>query len=1773
MSLSSNIFDLHHLQSHKTANPLLPITTREFRAWKRPRLKINRRSSFVVHNQLDKFFSQFSFNSLDLLAPALGLASGAALYLSRSTPNPNSQLLRDVGEWILFTTPSPFNRFVMLRCPSITFQGSELLEDVNEKLVQEERHFVRLNSGRIQVRRASADGNTAILEEKLVYQRICVGSEDGGVISLDWPANLDLKEEHGLDTTVLLVPGTAEGSGDKNIRSFVCECLNRGCFPVVMNPRGSAGSPLTTARLFTAADSDDVYTAIQFINGARPWTTLVGVGWGYGANMLAKYLAEVGEKTPLVAATCIDNPFDLEEATSWISYFMTSCSSLDNSYCCALFICFFKEIFQGRAKGFDVEKALLATSLRDFEKEISMVSFGFNAIEDFYRKCSTRGLVGNVKIPLLFIQNDGGMVPQFSIPRSSIAENPFTSLLLCSSLPSNVITYDKSAISWSQRLTIEWLTAVELGLLKGRHPLLKDVDVTINPSKGLALMEGRTSKKSGRVNKLLNFPHLDDLNGRSIYPLRGMIKERDTSASFNSRSGGDTRINVEVKDKGSQQDNSGALDGTSSVEAEAEIVKEEVGPVDGERGQVLQTAEVVMNMLDVTMPDTLTEERKKKVLAAMGQGETLMTALQDAVPEDVRGKLTTAVSGILHNPGSNLKLDGLLNVSQMPDVASGLKSRLQESVGGLSRAAGSNEDPSSIERADDMADSSNKNQPGMDKSFGALESEPQSSENLQIPTETGQSQLTSKQGSDVSGSAMKGIDELRNSNENAQYSENEENGPETGVGPKFPSRSDTVGGTEDVIIDHHEIENDGGIAQSDIKEDSDMQQNEERHSDPSTDQNNAMSSSKTDETLSPSASSLETQSLENEGSETQRTEEKSTQPVPNQTSSNSPSFSVSQAFEALTGIDDSTQVAVNSVFNVIEDMITQLEVERDDGLEVEDSIKEDDQKTVPLSENHQIMNDDKTERKEGDNNDMTVMSDKLDDINSQRASFQEEKPIQNAIVLGGNNIDNSQGGNLSSHIGRASGKGDHLVSGRISSENSDKLVLEKNPHRIPLGISTNPYGDSLYKEYLRNYLISKMKNTQSLDLDTTTALFLDYFPEEGQWKLLDQAGPSTEFISDVAAHKDVDRKVQDLASESGYEDEIIEPSYVILDGEKQGGPVGAYEMNKTNEKVVIGDYTSNESVIFVKNVLLDSLRVEVGRRLSTTGMDEMESNLSRDLDHVANAVSLAVGHEKEFLMFMKGEESALEKVGTVHGERIIRAISSAVEETSYLRKVLPVGVIVGSSLVSLRKLFNVVPACGNGQSEQLVDEINGSGEINSVQEGEIKTHQILPEDIDQQLGFDNPINRYEEEAETKSINNNVMVGAVTAALGASALLAHQQGAYIDHGIPATTSMSFGKKDNYSETGKLEEEMSEKNENIVSSLAEKAMSVAGPAVPMKEGGGLDQERLVAMLAEWGQRGGMLRLVGKFALLWGGLRGATSLTEKLMSFLRIGERPLLQRILGFVGMVLILWTPVVVPLLPTLTQGWATHNSSKIAEFACIIGLYMQALGKCFTIREAYSRRFVRMRRGVRLKAKRGIQNFMKGLIGGVVLVLLTQSVNAFLGCVHLSLPSTPSSLDGLKVYGQMLVLLGQGLVTATGVAIVEELFFRSWLPEEISVELGYHRGIIISGLAFSLFQRSPWAAPGLWLLSVGLAGARERCQGSLLLPVGLRAGMIASSFILQTGGYLSYHSNLPIWVTGTHPFEPFSGIVGMTFALLLAIVLYPRQAPPLQTNKITKTIRE
>ncbi|PHT93759.1 hypothetical protein T459_01641 [Capsicum annuum] len=77
----------------------------------------------------------------------------------------------------------------------------------------------------------------------------------------------------------------------------------------------------------------------------------------------------------------------------------------------------------------------------------------------------------------------------------------------------------------------------------------------------------------------------------------------------------------------------------------------------------------------------------------------------------------------------------------------------------------------------------------------------------------------------------------------------------------------------------------------------------------------------------------------------------------------------------------------------------------------------------------------------------------------------------------------------------------------------------------------------------------------------------------------------------------------------------------------------------------------------------------------------MQPELSSELEHVANVISQAEGHEEELVSFIK----------TVHAEHVVHVISAAVHGTSYLRRVLPVGVIVGCSLAALRKFLMYMP--------------------------------------------------------------------------------------------------------------------------------------------------------------------------------------------------------------------------------------------------------------------------------------------------------------------------------------------------------------------------------------------------------------------------------------------------------------------------------------------------
>ncbi|VFQ92556.1 unnamed protein product [Cuscuta campestris] len=1565
------------------------------------------------------------------------------------------------------------------------------METVKERLVKEGSHFVRVTSGRIQVWMSDDEK----FDEKLVYQRLCISMEDGGVVSLDWPANLDLEEERGLDTTCLIVPGTAKGSMDEDVRGLVCDCLKRGFFPVVMNPRGCAGSPLTTARLFTAADSDDISTTIEFIKKIRPWSMFMGIGWGYSANMLTKYLAEAGEETPLMAATCIDNPFDLEVATRASPY-------LDQKLTPGLvhILQSNKELFQGRTKGFNVEKALLSTSIRDFEREISMVSYGFNSLEDFYVKSSTRDVIGRVKIPLLFIQNNDRSVPLFSVPQSSIAQNPFTSQLLCNEFPFTESVRGRSTISWCQNLAMEWIAAVELALLKGRHPLLQDVDVTINPSSVPAMLI-RSSDGNVGVKKLLSLPDSDSLNGPDLDPFKKTVEEGNTAADQN------TGFLL-------HEDNDTLMCGCCG---EANSGEEQAISQD-DRGQVLQAARVIMNMLDMTMPDTFTEEQKNKVLTAVCQGETLMNALQGAVPENVRGKLASAVSEIVHNQGSNLKLDRLLALKPIPYVASWAKSSIQERVGGDSSPETENEYSHSSDevKVGYLPNGSNKHVSSADNHSSELEAEGRASENLQKSDYTYEPQSVnscSDMGKDM-------IDLVHN-NENTDLSVktglasgNKGNESKTAVpqkGSSLPEREAAI--EKNMDSEKYEIQQDDGKNEMVLNEESSSQANEENVIDSSSCENSAKPNTK--EKATSSASLPQDQVMEKMDVDNIKREEKCMQTKSNESISDSPVPSASQALDALTEIDDSTQMAVNSVFHVLEDMITRLE----EG-------KHDENKMRNLDNNRESEDVEEKYRYPG-----MPPSDAIPSNNqSHYVNTTKERHM----------IQDESGTETKLSAEKNGGKRENVLNAKLCVEDSAKY-LNAISQNVPIYSIKDLQGHSLHKE--KNQ-ISKSKDSRQ--------------------KILEHAENDANSDKDVTSH-------EGGHSQPKPKDIDIEPSYVILDSVKRHDKI-----EKSNGNVETGNAETEKSSDIIRNIIVDTLRIEVGRRLSSADMEEMETELARDVENIANVVSRGVGLEDILASNMQFWDCDLETVGSLHGEHIVRAISSAAQNTTYLQRVLPVGLIVGSSLAALRKSFEVSAVKYYGKDNEMIpDQINqrtndekGSDivpHLNTNQKYELESSGLK---ADTRV-YSEALSQSKTDCRDDSGNSSksIMVGAVTAALGASALIVRHQGDEI--GI----SSHCNEKEDPNKDIPTLDDVDKPQDNIVTSLAEKAMSIASPVVPTKDGE-VDQERLVAMLAELGQRGGLFRFIGKFALLWGGLRGAMSLTDKLLSFLHIAERPLFQRIFAFMCMVLVLWSPVAVPLLPTLVCCWTTHSPSKTAELVCIVGLYISVM-LLVTIwgKRIRGYRNPLERYGLDLTSLSQAQDFIKGLVGGVILVLLYYSVNSLVGSVHFHMPITfpPSSsaaLASLKIFRQMVLLAFQGLTTATGVAMIEELIFRSWLPDEIASDLGHNQGIIISGLAFSVFQRSAWAVPGLWMLSLALSGLRKRKKGSLSLPIGVRAGILASNNFLRMEGFLVPGSKSPPWLTGPSSFQPFSGATGLAIALLLAVLVYPRD-----TKKMSRPMKD
>ena len=261
-------------------------------------------------------------------------------------------------------------------------------------------------------------------------------------------------------------------------------------------------------------------------------------------------------------------------------------------------------------------------------------------------------------------------------------------------------------------------------------------------------------------------------------------------------------------------------------------------------------------------------------------------------------------------------------------------------------------------------------------------------------------------------------------------------------------------------------------------------------------------------------------------------------------------------------------------------------------------------------------------------------------------------------------------------------------------------------------------------------------------------------------------------------------------------------------------------------------------------------------------------------------------------------------------------------------------------------------------------------------------------------------------------------------------------------------------------------------------------------------------------------------------------------------QVSKFPAPARIACFITVLSILWLPLAIPLYLLLDDANLTSIVTMSLLFIEILFLW-KFWGK-YVCRE--DKIFVRY--GLE-KSDRNIKEFLNGLAIGLCFCLSLFLVEALFGWVEI----VPTKVEIVRI-------VIEGLLSAFGIALAEELVFRGWLLDELqgdySQKTSMWSGAIIFALAHFIkpieeIVRTAVTFPALVLLGISLILAKKRYGDRLGICIGIHGGLVWGYYIVNVGELIKYSDRVPVWVTGIDN-NPIAGIMGLMFltALMFSI---------------------
>ncbi len=253
--------------------------------------------------------------------------------------------------------------------------------------------------------------------------------------------------------TVLLLHGL-EGSSSS---TYVSETLRllaaRRWNAWALNFRGCSGEPNRVAASYSSGDTRDLAFLTPQLTGPR-----FAIGFSLGASVVLNGLARL--HVPLDAAVAVSAPFQLATSAKaidakggfgpvYLNHFLPSLKRK------AL------EAAPRFSSVLDAEAITAVKTIRDFDHHVTARVFGFSSAEDYYARCSTAAVLGDIRTPTLLITaEDDAIAPAESLPHDV---NEHQALQVLRTKHGGHVGYASGSVFaprwWAEHRAVEWLAS------------------------------------------------------------------------------------------------------------------------------------------------------------------------------------------------------------------------------------------------------------------------------------------------------------------------------------------------------------------------------------------------------------------------------------------------------------------------------------------------------------------------------------------------------------------------------------------------------------------------------------------------------------------------------------------------------------------------------------------------------------------------------------------------------------------------------------------------------------------------------------------------------------------------------------------------------------------------------------------------------------------------------------------------------------------------------------------------------------------------------------------------------------------------------------------------------------------------------------------------------------------------------------------------------------------------------------------------------------------